>query len=76
MKTNNYDCFAIRKDGTCHALTKKECKDCKFYTPRCKIKDNPFYKYSWVNREKMETLIKRNLIKKEYIMEQGALYDT
>lgn len=69
IMTNNYDCFADRKDGKCHALTKKECEGCRFYTPRCQMQDNPFYRYSWTDKNKMEDIVKRYLIKKNQIME-------
>lgn len=68
IMTNNYDCFADCGDG-CHALNEKECKGCSFYTPRCQIKDNPFYKYSWIDKDKMKNLTKKLLIKREQIME-------
>ena len=67
--TNNYDCFADHGDGTCHALTTKECEGCRFYTPRCQVKDNPFYRYSWTNTEKMRMVVKKTLIQKNQIME-------
>ena len=69
IMTNNYDCFADRKDGYCHTLKEKKCKDCRFYTPRCKVKDNPFYKYSWTDEAKMKEICRRRLIKKNQIME-------
>lgn len=69
IMTNNYDCFAAKNDGTCHALTKKECEGCRFFTPRCQVKDNPFYKYSWTDESKMKEICKKCLIKKDNIME-------
>lgn len=62
------DCFANRKDGKCHALIEKNCENCKFYTPRDKVKNNPFYKFSYENEIKMKFLIKRTRIKKEDIL--------
>lgn len=47
-------CFADRKDGTCHALSKKKCKDCKFYFPRKNLYHNPFYEYSYENEYAFE----------------------
>jgi len=62
------DCFAFRNDGECHALINKNCENCKFYTPKEKIKDNPFYKYSWINKRKMEGVVYARKIRKEQIM--------
>ena len=64
----NERCFADRKDGMCHALIKKECKGCKFYCPRDKVKDNPFYKYSYDNEYKFVFDTKTLKIPKEYVM--------
>jgi hypothetical protein len=61
-------CFANRKDGQCHALSKKECDGCKFYYPRKLIKDNPFYEYSYVNEAKMKYIKKLKLIRDENVM--------
>jgi len=59
-------CFADRKDGTCHALTKKECDFCKFYTPRSKVKNNVFYRWSWANNYRFNLeRIKRNIEMKD-----------
>lgn len=61
-------CFADRKDGACHALTKKECEGCGFYFPRQLIKDNPFYEYSYENKPKMTYIKKLKLIREENVM--------
>lgn len=63
------NCFTAKEDGTCHALNETDCTRCKFYKHRKDIKDNPFYKYSWKNEEKMKEIIKKNGIKEEQIME-------
>lgn len=61
-------CFADRKDGSCHALIKKECKRCKFYYPRNLLKDNPFYEYSYEDIGKMKHMKKEKIIRKDQIM--------
>ena len=61
-------CFADRKDGTCHALIRKNCMLCEFYCPRTKIKDNPFYEYSYVNKRKMEIEKERRRITDNLVM--------
>ena len=61
-------CFADRKDGTCHALTEKECEGCRFYCPRKLIKDNPFYEYSYTHTYMMERLKKQKQIAEKLVM--------
>lgn len=63
------NCFAARKDNKCHALTVLDCTRCRFYKHRKDIKDNPFYRYSWKNEEKVKKIIKMKVIKEEHIME-------
>ena len=63
-------CFAERKDGKCHALKKKECLFCSFYTPRSKVRHNPFYKWSYDNYYRAELDRKRRNIAKEDVMKK------
>lgn len=54
-------CFADRKDGTCHALIYKDCRNCRFYAPRSSIKNNPIYEYSYEDKRrcKFEQKVKK-----------------
>ena len=61
-------CFADRKDGTCHALIKKECEGCRFYFPKKLLKNNPFYEYSYENEYNFVFDTKSKKIPKELIM--------
>ena len=63
-------CFADRKDGKCHALKDKECLFCYFYTPRSKIKNNPFYLYSYDSYYRAELDRKRRNIRKSEVMKK------
>ncbi len=64
-------CFADRKDGTCHALRYKKCEGCKFYTPRSKVKNNVFYRWSYKDNKIFNIdRIKRN-VPMEYVMKKS-----
>ena len=63
-------CFAERRDGKCHALVNKECEHCSFYTPRSKVKNNVFYKWSWDNNYRAELERKRLKIDKKDVMQR------
>lgn len=63
------NCFAARQDNKCHALNELDCTGCRFYKHKKEIKDNPFYKFSWKNKEQMKKIIKKNYITENQIME-------
>lgn len=46
------DCFARIDCSHCNALNEKDCKNCSFYKPRNKIKNNPFYAFSYRDSER------------------------
>lgn len=62
------ECFARRDEVSCNALTEKACCNCKFYKHRSKIKNNPFYAYSYEDKERFIKDVKRRQIKPEQIM--------
>lgn len=64
------NCFANRKDGTCHALTEKQCNNCKFYKHKAKVKNNPFYEWSYKNKERFKNDKRSRKIPDEYIMKK------
>ena len=64
-------CFADRKDGTCHALSYKNCEYCKFYTPRSKVKNNVFYRWSWENNYRFNLERIRNNIPMSSVMKKS-----
>ena len=65
MKEN---CFANRKDGECHALIKKQCEGCKFYKAKERVKNNPFYAFSYLDKERHKKDIEKYRIKKEQVL--------
>ena len=64
-------CFADRKDGKCHALRYKKCEGCKYYYPRTKLKDNPFYEYSYENKYKHQFDMKVRKISDDLVMKKS-----
>lgn len=64
-------CFADRKDRTCHALVKKECEHCKFYTPRSKVKNNVFYRWSWDNDYRFNKEFRKRRIELKDVMRRN-----
>lgn len=62
------ECFARRDEFSCNALTEKGCCNCKFYKHRSKIKNNPFYAYSYENKDRFMKDVKRYHIKQEQII--------
>lgn len=63
-------CFADRKDGTCHALIKKQCKGCKFYYPRKMLYHNPFYAYSYENEYAHKNAIMLKKVPMDLVMKK------
>lgn len=63
------DCFAYnKKKKECHCLNELDCSSCSFYRNKSSIKDNPFYEYSYRDKEKFEKDKKKNLIKGNQIL--------
>lgn len=64
------ECFARIDKDNCNALIKKDCENCKFYKHRLRIKNNPFYAYSYEeeNKERFIKDVKRRQIKPEQII--------
>lgn len=63
-------CFADRKDGTCHALIKKQCKGCKFYYPRKMLYHNPFYEYSYETKQAHKSDARIHKVPEELVMKE------
>lgn len=61
-------CFARINKKRCNALNKKDCKNCKFYSDRSKIVNNPFYPYSYKDLKRFERDKKRYNIKDEDVV--------
>lgn len=61
-------CFARINDTTCNALTKKECKNCKFYKHRGAIRNNPFYAFSYDDMKKLKKDIEKRGINIEQVI--------
>lgn len=63
------DCFAyIEEKNECNALTEIECEKCPFYKNRNKIKNNPFYAYSYDNKKKHKRDMEKTKIKKSQVI--------
>ena len=61
-------CFAEVDSFTCHALTERHCIDCKFYKTKREIVDNPFYEFSYRNKDKIKNIKKRYYIREEQVL--------
>lgn len=63
------NCFAYNsKNRSCHALKEIDCRHCKFYKHRKEIKNNPFYGYSWKNKEEHARIMEEKQISKELVL--------
>ena len=61
-------CFARINENECNALAKKECKKCRFYKHRDKIKNNPYYAYSFKDKDKHRRVVEKYGIKDSQII--------
>lgn len=56
-------CFAYKKENDqhkCHALNEIDCNNCRFYQKRSEIINNPFYGYSYKDKEKLRCDMKQH----------------
>lgn len=70
-KTFKKNCFAYceKKDKTyCNALSECECEGCRFFTEKAKVKNNPYYAYSYENKAQHLKDIKNKNIKEDQIL--------
>lgn len=65
------ECFAYcEKNGKpyCNALTECECKDCRFFTEKSKVKNNPYYAFSYEDKAEHLKEVKEKKIKEECVI--------
>lgn len=62
------DCFARIDRNKCNALIERQCNGCRFYKHREKIRNNPYYAYSFKNKEEHLKMMKKYKILDEQVV--------
>lgn len=66
------NCFAYKNVSGkhhCNALKEIDCYKCKFFAKRSQIVNNPFYKYSYKNKDKWAEDVKKHKINIEEVVD-------